>query len=819
MYNVQRIEMKKTGLTLLSILAAGLLLSGCGSEDGTQQQSGIQTSSISQEQASALAISAQSIDDIQAKYDTNDTEQAIRQLKIDIASGNVTDLQKLLVEEKKENFMKKYLNQLLQSGEISQSEYDEYLQDVDLKEAFDAVMKEISSPISTQATGANRISASGFLSSAKKSIKKVTNKIVDKAKDVVIDLADTKVGNKLTGAVFNLVLEDEGVTVFMLDQARNSETMTQIMIDALGNNWDLTKKMCPMLQENKEFGEKFAALAEERESMAKFFFENIDGRLYNCLGDAMLLSNDDSVHDSSVSHSTTEYMGILMDRYSNFFVAPGSDSSNTSGYGRKDKFVGLMFDTGLPVVYDENTTTYLNHGDGNELANEKFFYALFKTPTSTDKFVSAMEKVDENTRKILMDQIFLGEYNGQQDTIQGAFNIIAIGSGMYEGIYGNGTTSGYGLSKYGPAFLGFAKLIPSDRYMAYAKAFVNAGFEYAQMHNIDVWANSTDFVKNTWKNYISSDQSTIQTSSIGIQSAGRGTLDSEWTNDILTLVESAWDNVSLLSIGEALLSNDQSSLAVAQSEYSKFIGTIIDGTDDNGTKNYPTIIETNLSGSVVTDTVYGFHGLIELAIQEDIANTVYNGNIAQAKEDFVLPPFADLTWEFVYNSAADGISSYWDNQVNAAWLADLSDSSLIKEYFYTDAYALYVPNWMLAFDWLKLPNNVNNTQFADTNFNFQSGYVDVYIVSKNSDLTSDVDLQNAISGLKNNVTFNKVDMGDDSIIAVDANGQNLDGLYVYKLRLISPEDVATVIDYLASLGSQGLAAVGLDTTHAANITQ
>ena len=820
--------MKKTGLTFLSVLTAGLLLSGCGSsgegqnatnsieQTGTTQK---QSLAISSKQASALAISAQTLDDVKSRYNTNDTNEALKKLKLDIATSKVQDLQSLLLENKKANFVKKRLDELLASGEITEDEYNEFLQDVDLEKAFDAIMKNIVASSNVKKGPVLDFLKDG-VSDVKDTIGSVTDKVTDKAKDTVVDLANTDLGNKATGAVFNVVLEDEGVTVFMLDQARNSETMTQIMIDALGNNWDLTKKMCPMLQENKEFGEKFAALAEEREIMAKFFFENIDANLYNCLGDAMLLSNDDEVHDESVKHSTTEYMGILMDRYSDFFVAPGSDSSNTSGYGRKDKFVSLMFDTGAPVTYDETTKSYLNHGDGNELANEKFFYALFKTPTSTDKFVSAMQKVDETTRKMLMDEIFLGRYGQNVDTLQGGFNIIAIGSGMYEGIYGSANTKAYGLASYLGAFWGFAGLIPSDRYVEYGKAFVNAGFQYAQMHGIDVWGTVGVKAQEIWNNYMSDSNTSAAQAPALYKTAGRGVLDSAWQNDFLTLLSSAWDNVSLTNISlDSVLDFDTDTIAQdLGSEYTKFIDTVIDGRDANGTKLYPTQITTDLDGTEVTDTVYGLHGLVELAIQEDIANVYYDGNITAAQADFTLPPFADITWDFVYNKASEGIVNYWDNKVNAQWLADLSDSELVKEYFYNEAYALYVPKWLLAFDWLKLPNNYNNTSFAQTDFNFQGGYVDLYIVSKNANLTDDADLATALGELKNNVTFEKVDMGDDSIIAVDENGKNLDGLYVYKLRLVSPEDVAAAIDYLSTLGSDALDAVGIDTSHATNDT-
>lgn len=801
--------MTKIYSILGSLAVASLLFQGCGgdssepagasTEESVAQQA---LSGLTPQKAGALVLSAQALEKVKEKYDTTNAQEALTKLKLDLANMSDEELEDLLLQDK-EDYVIAALEALKEKGKITQEQMDEFIAQNDLNAVFDTIMKNLTQPSSRSSVKKGL----GLLSG-------ITDTLTDGAKDVVVGALDTEVGHEVTGAAFSVVLESEGVTVVMLDQARNSETITQIMIDSLGNNWDLTKKMCPMLQENKEFGEKFAALAEERESMARFFFENIDGNMYNCLTDAMLLSNVDEEHVEDVRHSTTQYMAILMDRYADYFVAPNSDASNTSGFGRKDKFVGLLFDTGLPVEYDRATRTFTNHGDGNELANEKFFYALFKTPASTSKFVDAMNKVDPAVRTQLMDNIFLGVNGDTTDTIQGYLNIIAIGSGMYDGIYGKDGAPAYGLTSYAGSMIGFAMLIPSDRYLPYGKAFINAGYEYALFNGFDVWAGVGEKVKELWENYGTNESSTVSAAALH-KSAGLGLLGSDWSDDITDLFISAWNYADLGDFTSLLDGNFTAVVDGLSSEYDKALDVIIDGRDDNGTLAYPTEITNPLFTD--NDTVYGFHGLIELAIQEDLVNSGVADDLDAAKEMFTLPPFEDITWDYVYNTASEGIKNYWDNEVDAQWLADLSETEFVKEYFYSDAYKLYIPNWLLAFDWLKLPNNVENTHFESTNFDFQSGYVDLYIVSKNDNLTDDVDLQTALGALKENVEFNKVDMGDDSIIAVDENGRNLDGLYVYRLRLVTPEDVAAVIDYLATLGDDALNAVGLDTTHATDV--
>ena len=747
-----------------SIVLAGLILQGCGGSSSSDTP-------LAQEKSQTLKQFNASTDFLaSAPLNSTDKAQVQSDLTLKIAHLDATDSE-----------MQALVDSIIADNEEIVTRMD----------AYKAIAESMAGGTTT---------ASGAPS------RSIFSNITDKVKDALVDVLDTPVGNKITGAAFDVVLNSDGVTVFMLDQARNSETISQIMVDAIEAKWSLTEKMCPMLRENSEFGEKFTALAEERDFVGRFFFERIDANMYGCLTDAMLLSNNEAVHDESVSHSTNGYMALLMDRYAtDYFIQPTGSTAER----RADKFVSLLLNTGENVIYDRDAKTFENHGDGNELTNEKFFYSLFKTPTTTDSFVSAMDKVDSATRTMLMDNIFLGTKPvGEADTVQGYLNIVAIGTAMYDGIYGvadadGNRTGAYGFGAYTDAFIGFAKLIPNDRYLAYGKAFISAGYEYALFHGIDVWDGATAGLESLWNSYTGqTDNSTVAPSPA--RSGGAGIVSTNWYDDSIDLFLSAWSNVSLGDLFDALVDGDKSVLTELSDQGDKAYSTIIDGRDKNGSLAYPTQVQTTLTFG--GDTVYGYHGLIELAIREDMVNSGVSANMAEAETDFTLPPFSELTWSFAYNTAVDGITTYWNDEVDTAWLADLSTNDLIREYFYPDATNAYIPSWMLAIDWLKLPNTATTTGYETIDFDFNAGYLDVYFVT--SDANADVTVAFGV--------IEKVEMGDDTIVAVDENGQ-LDGLYVYKIRVVNPEDTASALAYLEGLGNDALNAIGIDASNASNV--
>lgn len=780
-----------------SVILAGLLLQGCGGDSANKQvenNSGL--TAVQKFDTVSEVLSSSTID-----ADTK--KQAESDLTLKIASLDATD-----------SDVKKFIDKIMTENNITNR--------LDAYKAIAESMTTQTAPAKSSALNASILSP-------------ITNKIGD----ALVGALDTKVGNAVTGAAFDVVLNSDGITVTMIDMARKSETTSEIMVDSIEAKWELTEKMCPMLQENPEFGEKFTALAEERDIVGRFFFERIDANMYNCLADAMLLSNADDERgdyedEKAVQHSTNGYMGVMMARYAaDYFIQPTGSTEDR----RADKFVSLLLDTGKPVSYDAATRTFENHGDGNELINEKLFYSLFKTPTSTASFIEAMKKIDPAVKTMLMDNIFLGtQADAEPDTIQGYLNIIAIGSAMYEGI----SDPKFGFSKYTGSFIDFALLIPSDRYITYGKAFINAGYQYAAFHGIDVWDGISETVKMAWNTY----NGDATPSNGPSNSAGLGVLGSEWYDDTLDLFAQAWSNVmSDWTFGELYDS------------FSAEDFSILDAVTDRAAIAYHTVLDGNVSGTTyptelsngvhINQDVLGYHGLIELAIQEDIytvecgnrpftaAGNLYTADcdnndsytMDNAKAAFVLPPFEDLTWSFAYTAATDGAMSYYDKKVNAAWLADLSSNDLIREYFYPDADNIYIPRWLLAIDWLKAADNFNNAEIAATDLNYNAGYFDIYVASVNPTLLTtttepvvngDVDLAQ-IASLVKTIEIDRVDMNDDNIIAVDENGTTLDGLYVYKVRTVSPEDTQAVLTYLSDLGTDALSAIGLDSSNAANV--
>ncbi len=734
-----------------SILLAGLLLQGCGSSEETPL-----APEVVEKTTTNLEIfnaSSQFISGATAK----DQAQAENELTLKVAALDATDAE-----------MQAFVHKVMADNPTFTK-----------GDAYAAIAAAMATPSSSSSSAPSRAISLDF--------------VLDPIKDGLVGLMDTSVGGAITSATFDVVLNSEGVTVVMLDMARGSETMTQIMIDALGRDWSLTEKMCPMLQTNPVFGEKFAALAEESDPMARFFFERVDAPMYGCLTDAMLLSNDDAVHDESVSHSTNAYMGILMERYAtDFFIEPGTGVVGTSGYGRTDTFAGLIFTTGNTVTLDGNVTS--GHGDANELINEQFFYSTFKTAGTTDSFVAAMKNLPDADVTMFMDEIFLGKqdtaaFGAGEDNIQGYYNIISIAGGMYEGI------NTYGFSSYSGAFIGFAGLIPMDRYMSYGSQFMSAGYFWAEQNGISVWGSVTDGAKDIYASFTTSTDTT--SSGAPARSAGLGTIGSDWISDTLSVFGTAWDQL------EIDLWPEDGFITYYNEQAMKAYGTIIGSPDS-------TLPTTLASG----EEVNGFHGMLELAIREDMVNTGGVDDMAAAEIAFQLPPFSDITWTYAYTAAETGVVGYWNNVVDANWLATFSDNDLIRAYFYPSADNLYIPSWLMAIDWLTVPANMGAGSYEALDVSFDGGYMDVYFVSTNADLLTDIELENALAPIKGNIEFTQIDMGSDSIIAVDADGLTLDDLYVYKIRVVTPTDVAAVLAALNGLTNTALNAIGINTDNA-----
>jgi len=123
----------------------------------------------------------------------------------------------------------------------------------------------------------------------------------------------------------------------------------------------------------------------------------------------------------------------------------------------------------------------------------------------------------------------------------------------------------------------------------------------------------------------------------------------------------------------------------------------------------------------------------------------------------------------------------------------------------------------MAIDWLKVPSNVQGGGYETIDFNFDAGYMDVYVLSNNDNLIAEVNLPQAADPVKT-ITMEKVELGSDSIIILDADG-TINGLYVYKIRLVSAADVEAVMAVLNGWVDSGLALVGIDSNEAAQTTQ
>ena len=754
---------------LLSPLLATLLLSGCG--DTTQNE----TTPIND---------VKDVEETQAEAQQRLTTQKRAQtLLASMDQEGLSDSDKIRIanasgEPDVEAYMKNLIDNALENGELTQVEATELLQ-ADLNQIFLDIYTIASSKGET-------------LTSKRRGLGTLL-------KDSVNKLAATQTGQDLGGAAFDVVLDSEGVTVTMLDMARDSRTVTNSMIDILGDkeNWDeITPKMYPMLQTNTEFGEKFAALAYEMNpetqegapAMGRFFFSMTDRGMYGALADAMVLSDNNDVHDESVEYSTTGYMGQLMIRHAKeFFIAPNSgtqaDLNTASGesYGSTDAFSNLMFDTGDIISTDENGKE-VGHGDASELQNERFFYAMFRTPSSTNDFVTAMQELDTPTVTMFMDQIFLGrsnETNASEDTIQGYYNIASIAGAMNEGV------NTYSFESYSDAFLGFFKLVnDSDRLYEYSVAFLNAGYHYAGFNIEEIWANY-----NSETPILPSPNESKQ------RALGQGTIDTSWSGVLYGCSADGWDRLDIWDSVTGVFSDEASS-------------------EESGAMD---VFSTCM------------HDEIQLAVREDMVNDSKLDNnastditIEEAGELFTLPNFNDISFEYVYTGAYDRAalhtSFFYSDTIDdlSAWWSDFSIiDSATGAYEYTTGFVFgtdeerwaYFPNWLANTQWLDL-QEYYETSNSSIDVDFSSGVVDFYILSEDANLTQ------TVAGL--NETMVRVE-SDDVPLSV-RNDLNLDEMqpeditryYVYKVTIT---DTMGLDEMLAALKDY-IAAFGADTTNA-----
>lgn len=329
---------------------------------------------------------------------------------------------------------------------------------------------------------------------------------------------------------------------------------------------------------------------------------------------------------------------------------------------------------------------------------------------------------------------------------------------MLDGINGTANADGvlenaYGLTAYKDAFIGFAGLIPADKYMTYGTSFMNAGLFYLKQNNLE-YSQAWDGILSLYDNLTSGTSSNAQA-----QAGGLGVIGTDWTGIIISEAISAWDNFSFDAYYNAV--------------------TDLNWTAVTSQFNNDTIVAYD-------NAVAKLHDEVELAIAEDLVNYDINSSALVVGQDgntsaLKLPAFGDITFDYVYTGASDFVLNYVSG-IDANWLYDFSENQYVKEYLYDGAstYWEYLPSWMANLDWLKLPASLENSGYDNFDFNISAGTVDLYIVTE---LVDGVDTLNASMGdlvnADNNVTWVEVELNGDEPLTNDETKN----YHVYKITL------------------------------------
>jgi len=527
--------------------------------------------------------------------------------------------------------------------------------------------------------------------------------------------------------MFKMMLMSGTMTKLMLRLSLAFPILTSIMIHVLGQYWGITARMVPYLKYDREFGELFMQLAYEQPKMAHFVFQNIDAPLYNAMTYAMLLSQE-----------TTERLSIMMNWYALAYLKTPSQGN------RYDAFTNQLFFTRDNVVMDSNGTT-TGHGDGLELANERFYYAMFSYPLSTAQFIRAMEHVDANedhdaynphgtsghqTVIDFMDFIFLGvqdtDIYGDKtglnaDRMQGSFNIFAIAQGMLKGI------ERAGFETYLQNFIDFAYLIPPERYLDYGQAFGMAGYTY---FNQAIYPGLSTYVEGQ---------------------------DATMSDFILYLM-------------------------------------------GDGTATNPGVVGPLLGAAMEThpDEVQMFQGMLE-GVQPYINEFMQNGmpnmsmpNLSDSNASVIINGDVNQTITTPLEQQATVIpnpTSLLDviNNFPVLWEKDYSDEGFKGDRTSNDPYGYRwseMPEALANLNWMQIPYPNNFTQSSYFDFIFQNGTVDMYVLVKTS---NDYMMTGAFGSLQKYSDFGMSAVTPTPVVkAVNQYGQGV-SFKVYKLT-VAPED-------------------------------
>jgi hypothetical protein len=213
-------------------------------------------------------------------------------------------------------------------------------------------------------------------------------------------------GDQALGVIFVEVLKSDGITNQLLRFAKTNPAIITLLIHTINENPELLDSIAENLERDNTFGELFTELAlmdgKEYQDLAQFFFDKINATLYRALTINMVNSKLTSLN-----------VAKLMEKH-------GADELQA---GRP--FNDVFFDIGSPA----------DNEDGNELSNERLFFALMQTPESAALFVRTLFTMDIQQQQKLLEFSFNGTEvlaDGSIATHKDAafFNAYAITSGI-----------------------------------------------------------------------------------------------------------------------------------------------------------------------------------------------------------------------------------------------------------------------------------------------------------------------------------------------------------------------------------------------------
>ncbi|RDH81575.1 MAG: hypothetical protein DIZ80_15990 [endosymbiont of Galathealinum brachiosum] len=189
--------------------------------------------------------------------------------------------------------------------------------------------------------------------------------------------------DKMAGSFFSKILENPDLTLEMMACANANDGMLSFMIDVMDKNPGLLRQVGYYMEQTGdgtsqgcELGEALTQMALNHSNMKNFLFAKIDDDLYGSLSAGMQCKNETTVNVTKLLDQNAEQ------------VLQGS-----TPFTRAFANMGTVDDS----------------DDGNEIATEDVFSAVFANVTAAGNFMSALSQVDGETQKSMMDLMFLGK--------------------------------------------------------------------------------------------------------------------------------------------------------------------------------------------------------------------------------------------------------------------------------------------------------------------------------------------------------------------------------------------------------------------------